>query len=517
MSNSFALPTLTAMKSIDTTHFTEFQTRCSNNLFEHLKIHRMIIDMFDSEEIRDDFLSTFSLYMAYKCVVRRLDPQTRGFVNEVIFMLPSSDMHLTLTNLENVFYCRRSTSITTFMFVCTSFVEFNIRQNGIFTELWTPIPVGFFESVGNPDNDSFALRLGSEIRVERLVNDRQLTEANNMFEHYRADLIERHFAQNKCNRIQILPERFEITKENAEEMNSCLLCCTYMSNYICNDCKYPMCKDCLKRLLKSTGECPGCRRKDTSFVVRIVDRSEEFNILVDDLNGDVEEHQAPALNADGQPFTLEQINEEVYAEQHPPRNSSNSNIHLHHDDSEDSDNDDSDDDEVIDPVIEDNHDDDNRDNFRFNREAAENELDRISQILTTLIPGVVFARHVIDPRHTRRRVGPAVSIVRNPTRRVDDVNRELALNLIFGQDDEHAEEQTAVDRVRVARAVVRQPPQRGTINRRTSFDDTEEQASDEDRTTDDEADPDYVPPRHEEEDQGSDSEYVPSDEEEDDD
>lgn len=502
MSNSFALPTLTAMKSIDTTHFTEFQTRCSNNLFEHLKIHRMIIDMFDSEEIRDDFLSTFSLYMAYKCVIRRLDAHSRTFVNEVIFMLPSTDMHLTLTNLENVFYCRRSTSINTFMFVCTSFVEFNIRQNGIFTELWTPIPVGFFESVGNPDNDSFALRLGSEIRVERLVNDRQLTEANNMFEHYRADLIERHFAQNKCNRIQILPERFEITKENAEESNSCLLCCTYMSNYVCNDCKYPMCKDCLKRLLKSTGECPGCRRKDNSFVVRIVDRSEEFNILVDDLNGDVEEHQSAPLNADGQPFTLEQINEEVYAEQHPPRDSNNRNIHLHHDDSEDSDDDDTDD-EVIDPVIEDEHDDDNRETFRFNREAAENELDRISQILTTLIPGVVFARHVIDPRHTRRRVGPAVSIVRNPTRRVDNVNRELALNLIFGQDEEEANS-PAIARVQVRRGSVRRPPS------------DEEQVSDEDHSTEDEADPDYVPPQREEEDAGSDSEYVPSDEEEDD-
>lgn len=485
MSNSFALPTLTAMKTIDTSRFTEFQTRCSTNLFEHLKIDRAIIDMFDSEEIRDDFLSTFSAYMAYKCIVRRLDPHTRSMVNEILFMLPSTDMHLTLSNLENVFYCRRSTSVNTFIFICASFVEFNVHQNGIFTEMWNPIPVGFFESVGNPANDTFALRLGAEIRVERLANERQLIEANNMFENYRADLIEHHFAQNKCNRIQILPERFTITKQNADDSNQCLLCCTYLSNYVCHDCKYPMCKDCLKRLLKSTGECPGCRRKYESFSVQIVERSEEFNVLVDDLNEDVEEHPVTA-NSDGTAYTLEQINEEVYAEQHPPA-SANHDIELQHDSDSD-----------IDPVIaDDNDDDDDHGNVHVNQRDAEEELNRIGHVLASILPGVVFSRHVIDPHHTRR-VVPTVQVVRNPTRRIDNVNRQLALNLIFGQDDEEHVDNNSHDDdddppvipVRYASSVRRAytPPH------------VEEEEDDSDV---EEADDEYIPPQHEEEEDDS--------------
>lgn len=314
MTSSFTLPAFEQMAAIDTTSFTTLQRRCSDNLSGYLQIMSLIINFFDTTELRNSFVTVYSNYMAYKCVVRTASADNRHeYVEEIRFFLPADNILFRVLEIEGVFYTRRSDKVQTFLEMCVAFLERNLQINGIITELWEPIPLIIFESVGNRDEDYFTV-CAQTGTIPGLLNER--SEIDRLFESWRSRFIDDMYAPTHKHTVKISTEPFDITEENKEEKNECNICYGAESMYVCVDCKYPMCKECLKHVLKTTGKCPCCQREDGTFQVHIVRRSDSFKELVDDLNFDLDEQ----VNNQNNKYTPEQINEEVDEDLRTPTN-----------------------------------------------------------------------------------------------------------------------------------------------------------------------------------------------------
>lgn len=334
MTSSFTLPSFEQMSAIDTSNFTSLQCRCRDNLRGHLEIMSLVINFFDTPQLRDQFITVYSNYMAFKCVIRTSTPDNRReYVEEIRFFLPADNILFRVLEVENVFYARRSERVQTFIEICVGFLERNLNINGIITELWEPIPLLLFEQLGS-HNDYLTLCVHTGT-IPGLLNER--SEVDRLFENWRSRFIDEMYAPTHKHTVTISPDPFEITDENKDDKNECNICYASPSLYVCVDCKYPMCKECLKHVLKTTGKCPCCQREGSSFSVHVVHRGESFKELVDDLNFDLDDQQLIELPCK---FTPEQINEEVDDDLHGPQNSdapANTEIHLNeplNDDSE---------------------------------------------------------------------------------------------------------------------------------------------------------------------------------------
>ena len=317
MTSSFTLPTFEQMSAVNTSNFTLLQRRCSDNLRGHLEIMQLIINFFDTPALRDQFITVYSNYMAFKCVVRTSSAtDRREYVEEIRFLLPADNLLFRVLEVENVFYARRSDRVQTFLEICVGFLERNLTINGIITELWEPIPLPLFEQLGCP-NDYLTLCVHTGT-IPGLMNER--SEVDRLFENWRSRFIDEMYAPTHKHTVKISSEPFEITDENKDDKNECNICYASQSLYVCVDCKYPMCKECLKHVLKTTGKCPCCQREGAEFSVHVVHRGESFKELVDDLNFDLDDQQLIEIPCK---FTPEQINEEVDDDLHGPHNTPN--------------------------------------------------------------------------------------------------------------------------------------------------------------------------------------------------
>lgn len=307
------------MHRLDNSTFSVFQMTARDDLAGRLREHNTVRTFFDTEEIKEDFINAFSNFMANRCIVRHAGPgfASGHYQEEIRFFLPAHNILLSLMELENVLYVRHSKHVFTFTSLCMVFIERNLPQFGIITELWEEIPFELFESIGH-HGDSIALC----VAVDQTIGLGRDRESDRLFEEYRQNIIDEKFDTNKQFRINIDPEPFMITDENKEDMNECKLCCGDESLYVCKECKYPMCKECLKHILKSSGECPCCRQvKD--FCVHVVHRKVEDKPLIDDLNFDLEGHETTSSRQ----FKPEEINEEIDAEINAPQE--NTDPHAH--------------------------------------------------------------------------------------------------------------------------------------------------------------------------------------------
>lgn len=301
MSSSFVLPSFETMKTIDLSSFSDKQRDYSEQLSAHLHILHMVLTFFDSEEIRDDFITTYSNYMAHKCIIqRRNGPRHSDMAEEIRFFLPANNIILNLLEIENVMYTRRSDHPITFIQICTSFLERNLPVSGIFTESWVPISVEFFETLGSR-NDTISLCVAVGNNPDVLS---RFGETDRWFEGYREHLVRETYAETHQHHVHIADEKFIITDENKDDMNECKLCYSEESLYACESCKYPICKSCLKHILKSTGICPCCREKNLSMMV--IQRDDSQKELIDDLNFDYQPE-----NNNNSSFKPEEINEEL--------------------------------------------------------------------------------------------------------------------------------------------------------------------------------------------------------------
>lgn len=311
MLSSFQLPALDVMARLDTSNFTFMQTNCSEMLRERLRITSLVVTFFDTEEIMKTFTEQYSNWMASKCIVKRTDSHGRT-IEEIRFILhiDNRDGHLQeFAELREILYSRRSLNSLTFIELGVVFMERNLRENGIITEAWETISPQAFERYG-ARGDYFSDVVSTDGTISPYFES---GTADRVFNAYCEHLIEHTFSTNHQHTVKINSDKFVITPENKEESNECKLCYADQSVYVCNDCKYPMCKECLKHILKSNGKCPCCRREgdEDDFTVQIVLRKEDMEPeLIDDLNFDYEDK--PITNSSE--FTPEQINEEIDAE-----------------------------------------------------------------------------------------------------------------------------------------------------------------------------------------------------------
>lgn len=312
MTNSFNLTSLIDMEQVNTgNNNSPFYLNNIALLIAHLRNLPVLVNFFETDEIRDNFISVFSRYMAYRCCVRSTGPY-RGNNEEIRFFLPAGNELLEALHVDNVMYTLRSVNPQTFINVCTAFVERNIREFGLMTELWTPIPLSVFELLADPaDTIALCVSVGNNPDVLS-----RFGETDRWFESWRRQIVSETYAQNNQHTVVIDSEPFLLTDDNKDDINECKLCFDE-SIYVCKDCKYPMCKTCLKHLLKSTGLCPSCRR--SNITVQVISRSEKNKELIDDLNFDYDHaacEEAPTQSH--RHFTPEQINEEIdYEINHP--------------------------------------------------------------------------------------------------------------------------------------------------------------------------------------------------------
>lgn len=122
----------------------------------------------------------------------------------------------------------------------------NLCSNGIFTEYWTGPSRNVALSVAGP----FDVFIHTELTFDEYqdVLDRSFQSAS-------AETQERLYGEHHHHKLHFTDdEPVERTEENKE----CDLCCE-KSDYICCNCKYPLCSNCIRRLGKSTNQCPSCR------------------------------------------------------------------------------------------------------------------------------------------------------------------------------------------------------------------------------------------------------------------
>lgn len=321
--NSFTLPAYESMRLVDINRLTEFQHTCSERLAAHLHTLAFLLNFFDTPAIRDEFITIYSNYMADHNIVRRVthplfQPFSTNQEEEIRFTMSLTEqqlrdqLHIQNTQLQNntLVITRRSHSDLTFIYICTAFVEHNMPQFGIITELWEPFNIELFENLGS-HNDTINLGIGISQTPEILS---RFGETDRIFESYRQHLVEETYRPNKQHKVKIDANKFIINDENKDDYTECKLCYGDEPLYVCTACKYPMCKECLKQILKTTGLCPSCRAKN--LTVCVIQRDTMNKELIDDINFDYENTSAEKECK----YTPEQINEELNDEIHGNKN-----------------------------------------------------------------------------------------------------------------------------------------------------------------------------------------------------
>lgn len=334
MTNSFQLPSFDRMKSIDLNTFTPFQLQASMELNNSLHEHPLVSTFFDTDDIRDEFISVYSNYMAYKTIVKRAVGNGDS-IEEIRFCIPANNILAVLMEINCIYFMRYSRSINTFVALSTVFVERNIRETGIMTEMWREIDMGAFESSGDA-HDGICLCTV----IDQQVVFGASRESDRLFEEYRQDIINEHFRTNKQHNVIVDSTEIEINETNKDDLDECKICYGAESSYVCKDCKFPLCKNCLKHILKSTGECACCRKKD-GFAVCVLKRKETEHELIDDLNFERPEEQSTPK---GKQFALNEINQEIDYEINGPKDGDNYDIELQESLNRDEDDDDDDED-----------------------------------------------------------------------------------------------------------------------------------------------------------------------------
>lgn len=203
------------------------------------------------------------------------------------------------TDVETIFLLTRSVqTITRLLYV---HITYNLTMNGVFTEYWTNIRPAVAFSVAN----------GRDIFIHtELTLDNYQAALDESFEEAREHTIDQIYSTHHDH---ILHFSSETEVERTNDNTDCNLCYS-SADYICEECKYPLCAECVRRIKTSNNTCPSCRHhpivlrriKDGNFTVESEpnDKEEddvETNTPTTDIDNKSEVRGTDATGTDTEP------------------------------------------------------------------------------------------------------------------------------------------------------------------------------------------------------------------------
>lgn len=124
----------------------------------------------------------------------------------------------------------------------------NLSQCGVFTECWDNIDPLLLLTSGTMHGIIIPTPAGDgSFEYERILES--------SFEQDRKRVLEEKFApKDEIN------HNFEVTGiiKNNTDISECGICCNE-STFVCANCKYAMCNECIDKFKHSTGQCPCCQ------------------------------------------------------------------------------------------------------------------------------------------------------------------------------------------------------------------------------------------------------------------
>ena len=126
----------------------------------------------------------------------------------------------------------------------------NFFNFGTSTENWYPITEDIVRDFDNNHGLIVPLSPRRNRRSNRLNN--VLLQS---FEENREETIDKIYGEHQNHKL-IFSELSSIKRN--EDIDECKLCYE-KSDYVCEQCKYPLCSDCIMHLKKSTNKCPACQ------------------------------------------------------------------------------------------------------------------------------------------------------------------------------------------------------------------------------------------------------------------
>jgi len=152
----------------------------------------------------------------------------------------------TMTSEYNVIYTNDVKTVENYII---SYIMRNIKVNGGFIELYdSPL---LQDLVAN-NNDINSIITGS---IDDNDNETLNEVIDESFESNRQNVQNKLYNENHNWKLFIVDHTLA---ERTPDNNTCLLCYD-KADYVCYDCGYPLCINCVKHLKHSTNQCPKCR------------------------------------------------------------------------------------------------------------------------------------------------------------------------------------------------------------------------------------------------------------------
>ena len=214
-------------------------------------------DEFNSctDEVKNYTMSVFT--NASKWYIQNYSSQ----IVEGVLMIPVYGSH-TDSNYEMIYITNNSGVIIE---ILTFHLFNNFFEFGTSTENWYPITEDIIIEFGY----NYGIIVPSSIiNIRNGINDMLLRS----FEENREETIDKIYGEHQNHKL-IFSELNSIKRN--EDIDECKLCYE-KADYVCEQCKYPLCSECIMHLKKSTNKCPACQ----SFPVKL-QRVENGNFKIE--------------------------------------------------------------------------------------------------------------------------------------------------------------------------------------------------------------------------------------------
>ena len=202
-----------------------------------LKNHRYRQNL-ENVEVLDQVVSLIATHMVKNASYRYTrNSQVKRYVVVYSWNIVNQDRHEQIVRINSQ---PKSLIDLTAYFIAT-----NIETYGIFTELYE-----------QPTYTAF-MTVSSQYDELMIIRDNTYEEADTydrLFEENRQETLDKVFAENKNNKL-IYNDKKELGND---DNNECKLCYGN-STFVCSNCHYPLCSDCIEHIRKSTGKCPCCQ------------------------------------------------------------------------------------------------------------------------------------------------------------------------------------------------------------------------------------------------------------------
>lgn len=140
MTNSFALPSFEAMHKFANGPLNDRQREHVFTMVSYLSKQDFIINALPNETTRNDFINTFTRFMALRCVTEEpiLDAMAFGYYMPMTqFILPTDSPSAwkseSVDCLLNIYMTSRPFD---FVFICTEYIKLNLEKHNLDTEHW---------------------------------------------------------------------------------------------------------------------------------------------------------------------------------------------------------------------------------------------------------------------------------------------------------------------------------------------------------------------------------------------